>query len=295
MRASNLLAIGALGAGCTTGVALDTGASSDMLVAGAQFYPGEPPAGDAAGVKVTTVTSPNNKIRPGEIAKRLGGTVESTARAVALYFEGDDGYWIVPVGLTDPSTPPDLDFDVRVSFARTLDAGPRDVRVQATDADGALGPPNSATLTVAPVAPPASTLDVQLVWDVDADVDLHVTQPDGITIWARNINSYVPPGPTDPPGDPALGGVLDVDSNSSCVIDGRREENVFWTAAPPRGHYVVKVDTWALCGQPAARWHVIATLGGAVLAQASGVGVDTDTRFAKEAAAGVLALEFDVP
>jgi hypothetical protein len=297
MRAALASALATLAgaAGCNLGVALDTGADADMIVAGAQFYPGPPPAGDAAATKVTSVASPNNTIHPGEINKRLGGTVESTARSVALYFAGDVGYWVIPVGLTDPSNPPDLDFDVRINFARVLDAGMRDVQVQATNADGAFGPPNPATLLVAPAVIPASTLDVQLTWDVDADVDLHVTQPDGVTIWARNINSYDPPGPGQPPGDPTTGGILDVDSNSSCVIDGRREENVYWTVAPPHGHYVVKVDTWSLCAQAGARWHVTASLGGQVLAQASGTAIDTDTRFAKDAAAGVLALEFDVP
>jgi len=282
-------------AACNAGVALDTGADAEMIVAGAQFYPGEPPAGAADGLKVTQIASPNNKVRAGEVAKRLSGTVQYPARSVALYLEGDAGYWITPVGLTDATSPPDLDFDVRVNFAASLATGKRDVRVQATDEHGGLGPANSATLDVAPAILPTPTLDVRLIWDVDADVDLHVTEPDGIIVWARNINSYVPPGPTDPPTDPNSDGILDVDSNSSCVIDGRREENVYWTVAPPKGHYVVKVDTWNLCGQAAAHWKVIASLGGTVLKEASGTGLDTDTRFTKDAGAGVLALEFDVP
>ncbi len=290
MRGAALLAM-AVAAGCNAGVALDTGSDADMIVAGAQFYPGVPPAGDPSGTRVTSVTSPNNTIRAGEINKRLGGTVQETARSVAVFFTGDVGYWVLPVGLTDSSNPPDLDFDLRASFARTIDDGPHDVSVQATDADGHFGPPSSATLTVAPAVVPSSTLDVQLIWDVDTDEDLHVTEPDGITIWARNINSY--DGQTG--GDPTAGGILDDDSNSSCLIDGRREENVYWTVAPPSGHYVVKVDTWALCGQAAARWHVVAAMGDQILGQASGVAIDSDTRFDKDATDGVLALEFDLP
>lgn len=295
MRAAGLIAVLGLCGACDVGVELTTGSDAEMRVANAQYYPGEPPTGDASATKVTTVTSPNNTIRPGQVAKRLGGTAESTARSIAFYLEGDSGYWVVPVGLTDSSNPPDLDFDARVDFARTIAAGPRDIRVQAIDAAGNFGVTNTATLTVAPAVPPASTLAVQLVWDLDADVDLHVTQPDGITIWSGNINSYVPPATGEPPTDPAAGGILDFDSNASCLIDGRKEENVYWTVAPPSGHYVVKVDTYSLCNQAAARWHLVATLGGQVLAQADGTAVDTDTRFAKAATAGVLALEFDVP
>jgi len=105
-----------------------------------------------------------------------------------------------------------------------------------------------------------------------------------------------PLGQEPPPDAVALGyGLLDFDSNANCVIDGRRQENVIWRDPPAAGRYLVRVDTFSMCGQPAARWTVEATRDGAVVSRATGVGTDADTRFSHQAGAGVLALEIDVP
>jgi hypothetical protein len=301
MRAAAFLAVAGLAAaGCTTGIELDPGLDADLRVAGATFYRGAPPAADPDGPVIDGIDSSNNQVYVGQAVKKIGGRMTGDSRAVALYFEGDAGYWVVPAGLPDPVIIGDLQFSASLGFARTIDDGPRDLKMQAITGDPGeevFGPPETLTLTIKPSAPVASTtLDIQLLWDSQADLDLHVTEPDGITIWARNINSYVPPAPGGTgAGDPADGGILDFDSNSSCVLDGRREENVYWTATPPSGHYLVKVDTWSLCDAPAAHWHVAAMLGDQVVGQASGVGLTSDAQFEKQANAGVLALELDVP
>jgi hypothetical protein len=80
-----------------------------------------------------------------------------------------------------------------------------------------------------------------------------------------------------------------------CQIDGRRRENAIWKVAPPSGHYLVRVDTWSLCGQPIAHWVVSASLDGQSLAQSSGVALDSDAMYPHDKGAGVLAAEFDVP
>ena len=282
---------------CDAGVGVVDPSAAQMQVSGGVFFLGTPPAGDPQGTVITAVTSVSDHVFPGEGHKALGGTVQNTAREIAIYYAGDLGYWLVPVGLQDSSTPTDLDFSATLSFGRTIDAGTHDIEVQATNADGVFGPAEPFTVDVAPMTVPMSTLDVQLTWDTESDVDLHVTEPDGVTIWARNINAYQPPPPgsSQPPGDPTQFGMLDFDSNASCQIDGRREENVYWLVAPPSGHYRVNVDTWSLCGQTAARWHVSAMLDGQIVGQANGIGLDSDTGFTKDENAGVLALEFDVP
>jgi hypothetical protein len=167
----------------------------------------------------------------------------------------------------------------------------------AIDDQGHFGPPHMLMLAVKD-AQPQGLLVVSLSWDTEADLDLHVVQPDGIEIWAKNINAFVPPGPMDPPADPdtiSAGGILDFDSNSSCQIDGRRLENVVWKKTVPSGHYLVRVDTYSLCAAPYAHWGVKAVAGEAVLGQSHGESVDTDTRDAGQMGAGVLALEFDIP
>lgn len=80
--------------------------------------------------------------------------------------------------------------------------------------------------------------DVQatLRWSSSADLDLHVTEPDGTEI------SYSSPGPT------ASGGQLDVDSNVNCVPESG-VENVFWPPGDaPTGDYVIAVNGFSVGG-----------------------------------------------
>ncbi len=72
-------------------------------------------------------------------------------------------------------------------------------------------------------------------------------------------------------------------------------EDVVWADPPPKGHYVVRVDTTDLCGEVSSPWKLEARLEGTTIATASGTGTVEDTRFPHERGAGVLAFEFDVP
>jgi len=156
---------------------------------------------------------------------------------------------------------------------------------------------------------------IKLLWDTNADLDLHVTvpvnpadlsdpadpkAPKTIEVWA-NQPSSLPPRPIFDPYTPEqimAGGLLDYDSNAACALDGRREENVVWGANPvPPGHYVVRVDTVSLCGETDAQWQVDVFKDGNAtpINAAYGESVDSDTRFSHTQGAGVLALEFDLP
>jgi hypothetical protein len=50
-----------------------------------------------------------------------------------------------------------------------------------------------------------------------------------------------------------------------------------------------------MCGRPSAYFKVDAVLGGAPVGHAEGATNDSQTRFAHDEGAGVLAFEFDVP
>jgi hypothetical protein len=289
-------------AGCT-GLPADPGLAADVRVAGAQFFSGGLPAptGDA---RVASVDSPNNTIRAGQIDKALTGRITRDGRAIALGFTDDAGYWTVPAGAMDASFPDQLDWSAKLSFAPTLEDGPRDLAVAAVDAAGRFGPPSMVTLRVRPheVDVTDTRLVVSLSWDTEADLDLHLvvpTQPP-ITVWSRHPTSYVPPGPGEPvdPNAIAAAGTLDVDSNSQCLIDGRREENVIWrgpAAAPPHGTFAVLVDTFSLCAAPTAHWTVDVYRDGdpTSIAHAEGTVVDSDTRGSHLASSGVRAASFD--
>jgi hypothetical protein len=78
-------------------------------------------------------------------------------------------------------------------------------------------------------------VQITLRWESNADLDLHVIEPDGTEIY------YANGGPT------SSGGQLDKDSNRGCVLDGA-VENVFWpeqSPAPP-GTYTVQVTGYAV-------------------------------------------------
>jgi uncharacterized protein YfaP (DUF2135 family) len=69
-----------------------------------------------------------------------------------------------------------------------------------------------------------------LQWSSNADLDLHVTEPNGTEI------SYLDRGPT------STGGQLDKDSNVGCNLNGAIE-NVFWPGdqPAPAGAYSIAV------------------------------------------------------
>ena len=205
---------------------------------------------------------------------------------------------MLPAGVPDVTTPGFPTFAADISFGAKLAPGRRDLVVRAVDERGAFGPELVRPLVVLDPRRPIGKLVIALAWDTQADLDLHVVDPNGVEIWKRNVTSYVPPppgSPPEPPGTKPDGGLLDLDSNASCVIDGRRAENVVWENEPPRGRYVVRVDTFSLCAAPNARWRVEATYDGRSLGVAEGIATEIDTRFPHDRGAGALALEIDVP
>jgi len=281
-------------AGCGAAPA-DPGLGATMRVAGAQFYPGTWPAAED-GPPLLSFVNTTNTIRPGQLVKPLSGLASRDTTAVALFLDGDTGYWIVQPGNEDPTNNGDLTWSAKLSFTPTLKEGAYTIEARAVNAAGQFGAAQSATVTSISAAP-AGTLVISLTWMQQADLDIHVVEPDGIESWAKQINSHMPPPPGSPP-DPngwMTGGILDYDSNSQCVIDGRRQEDVYWTVPPPSGHYIVRVDAFSLCGEFEADWTVGAVLEGNAVGSAFGTMLDNDTRFPHGPGAGLLALEFDVP
>lgn len=117
--------------------------------------------------------------------------------------------------------------------------------------------------------PELGTGDVQITlrWDSSADLDLHVTEPDGTKIW------YSDKGPT------STGGRLDVDSNVGCDEEVS-VENVYWpTGQMPLGHYTVEVNGFTVDDCGSGRYTVTALVEGEeVLNETGEVGEDeTDT------------------
>lgn len=73
-------------------------------------------------------------------------------------------------------------------------------------------------------------IKITLLWDFPGDVDLHVTQPNGVELWYQNMR------------DNSTGGELDVDNRRG----GRGSaENIYWRN-PPAGRYNVDVVMYSI-------------------------------------------------
>jgi hypothetical protein len=296
MLGAAIAALATAGLEACGGASADPGLSASLQVSGAQFAAGAIP-GDTGGPRVLSVAASSAEIVLGQGGNPLRGALELSAQAVAIGLAGDIGHWIVPAAPPSFETPGALSFEVDLAFSATISTDPIEVDVRASDASGRFGPQSSITFRSRPLSAPAGKLVFTLRWDTEADLDIHVIDPSGSEVWARNINSYPKP-PVGQPPDPAAvaaGGILDFDSNAACTIDGRREENVVYSMAPPMGHFIVRVDAFSMCGQSAARWTVEARHDDQVFASAQGTSTEADTRFSHDRGAGVLALEIDEP
>ena len=289
-------------AGACSGANPSSGQTAWMRVQGAQFIAGsidvEP---RASAPEIHSISTQNNDLYPGVIGKSISGTVGPGSTAVMMGLLGDSGHWVFPVQDLDQNTPGDYTFGCSASFsplAQTADGGGLSLVVRATDKQGDIGPALVQPLVMEAVRP-AGALVVSLDWDTEADLDLHVVLPPsdgGVNeIWSRKPTG-LPVGTTGASVDDGMAaGYLDRDSNSMCVIDGIRVENVIFPSSTPSGHTIVRVDTFSLCGEVTARWRVRVFTQDTTtpILQAFGQSTDTDTRFPHGQGAGVQALSFD--
>ena len=276
----------------------DEATDAMLHVQNAQFFRGAmPTAENGPAVKNVSITP---IVHPGATGRTCTGDLDPSATAVALALDGDVGYWIVTAGIPSVAAKGEPTFQADLGYSVSLGLGRKTFFARAVDGAGNFGPSLTKPLDVTPVAMPTGNLVIALSWDNEADLDLHVVDPHGIEIWKRNINSYEPPPPGAPPeapNTPHPGGILDFDSNASCVSDGRHAENVVYAkdVVPPSGHYVALVDTSSLCGEVTAHWRVEAIVKGVSVGVVQGTSTEYDTRFPHDRGAGVRALEFDVP
>jgi hypothetical protein len=280
-----------LTAGCGQGQAADVGAEAALQVKNATFFAGQLPSGsngpsvDAAYLGQTTFPARFQ-------GKSFSGVLSPTATAVAIGLDGDSGYWIVPAGPPLTETPDHPSFDAALSFGAGALPGPHDLLLAAVDEAERFGPRKVVALTLSDQPLPEGELVFSLFWDRPSDLDLQVVLPDGVEVDKDNINSFRPSGAQGDADAASSGGLLDFDSNAQCRIDGRNNENVVWSVKPPSGRYQLKVATFSLCSEPAARWSAEARFEGRRVASSSGVSLPSDTLAQTN---GVTAFELWVP
>jgi hypothetical protein len=247
-----------------------------LRVEGAQFIAGALPglpepapsvdAGPAATPTVIDVQVQPNAIAPGTEGLDFAGHASPTAQTVDVRFADlGTGYWVVPVGVPDPSANNALTWQFTADFGHDIPPGPHALLFAAVDANGASGTQSSLAFCVdtpvpdnfnacsPKVAPPAAVLS--LSWNTAVDLDLIVQTPTGATVGGKVITS-APPGTSVKAASGGSNAVLDHDSNRNCAIDGIQREDIMWQTAPPAGLYEVWVDLFRACGQPAVSFTV---------------------------------------
>jgi hypothetical protein len=275
--------------------------SARFRLNGAQIVSGEIDQSETASApEIRRIDSQNNTIYPGIVGKTIAGSAGPGTSSIMIGLAGDSAHWLLPIQAADGANPGDFIFSGKGSFSPTTPVGPAKMVYRAIAADGSVGPVATQTLHVQSDAVKGALL-ISLDWDTEADLDLRVTAPDAtgkeVEIWSRKHSSVVEPAPGEPPltaADLDAAGRLDFDSNNQCVIDGRRQENIYWATMPPARNalYSVKVDAFSMCGEVLAHWHVRVLVNGNVYREAQGQFGDNDTRFDHGAGAGLLVTEF---
>jgi len=278
-------------ASCTSS-SLDPGIEALVRVQGAQYVAGTLPEPNG-GPDVQQARVPHQRVRSGTLNEHVSGSLAPTATAVLLGMKGDRGHWVVLAGVPTAEEPELPSFEANLSLSRDLPEGPLTLQLCAADALGRIGARTSIELAASNFSEDQA-LVVRLRWDNTADLDLHVFDPSGQLIWARNINSLRAPASASD-AELAQEGVLDIDANAGCAALDRSEERVLWREAFPAGRYRARVATASLCGEKAARWSIDVHKQGERLTSASGISLPSDTRFGAGANAGILALTFEVP
>jgi hypothetical protein len=240
--ASGLAAL-VMAAGCNFGGGVNSGlgsyisrvSSADGTLS-ATLRSGTPAAG--TGPVVTLGGTDAATIPGGSRLLTVNSTTSFTSVAVAV--QGVDGYYELsglPSG-TSAEILLTISQHAPATFTLTVAAG------------GGSGYGLVQTVPVQLTEVGTGDVQVNVSWDVDSDVDLHVVDPSGEEIFWEHR-------------DAASHGTLDLDSNADCQLDHVRSENITWPAGTaPRGTYTVRVDYWSSCSVSATHYVVTANVSG---------------------------------
>ena len=233
---------GAGGASAGAGGAVDVAVSELAQIEGASFTEGgRPDTTDSS--TAPGVEAPSDVINGGTATYSV--TVGSTASVILVGIEGDNGYFSVPVVSTTGVQ------DLNITLLQSFSSSNLGVLIATQDQNGDISSWTSNTIPVTETM--TGEIKISLSFDADVDLDLHVYSPGDEHLYFG----------TD---ELANGGVLDLDSNAGCSIDGINNENVTWPeGTAPAGEYRVVVDYYANCSvEEDVGYIVTVTIGNAV-------------------------------
>jgi hypothetical protein len=283
--------------GCSDGQKNPVGAEAPFRLRNAEFFAGTLPGSaplpagtpfsddDPARLVVVSLAS---IVTQGQAGRGISGNATTKTWSIGMNLQGiGSGWWAIPAGDLDGTmVPPNLSFGAKADFGLDLPVGPATLELVAIDQQGVAGPHTEFPFCIASSGPdgvsvcPAAKVQVPaaaitLSWDVNADLDLQVTTPDGKLVTPKD--PYVV---DDEAGDMTKPHI-DRDSNPNCVLDGARRESLIWptpktgSAEPPSGVYGIHVNLFSACGQQAVHFKVQVTT--AVPADTGSAGASDDS------------------
>jgi len=230
---------------------------------GGIFTPGDLPSPTDGGPQIKSIEGPGTLINGGAARFELEATAITGVAQVLVKVPGDpdfNGYFVVPAVTEGDAIVVQLQLDREFGSpssalqqrrqARQLPRGIDSIEVEfvLVDADGRISASFARQLDITLVG--TSGLQVSLSWNTPTDVDLHLVEPEGEEIYYGNELSLA-------------GGVLDLDSNAGCSIDGVNNENITYPdTSPPSGEYIVRVDFWSACEDLGANFTVTTNVCG---------------------------------
>ncbi len=190
-----------------------------------------PPA--ASGGPAATADGIGVAINGGSVPVTI--TSASSFDEVTIWSPGLGNHYVVSL----PSAVSSVELALFISPSAS-EAESMPMRYSVRNTQGQLGSPGSHEFRILRVA--TGDVQVSVAWDSPTDIDLHVIDPSGEEVYYANTVA-------------ASGGVLDLDSNPACSIDGVNNENIVWpTGDAPAGTYKVILDYYDDCGAPESGW-----------------------------------------
>lgn len=200
-------------------------------------------------------------VRPGQAGLTVRGTTTEDAYSIGVKLvDAGSGYWVRPVG---PETiqPDEREWDARLDFSPDIEPGNHQLEVVAFDSEGNAGPHSTFRFCVTrdvegsrnacdpTVLPPAAL--ISLSWESNADVDLVVVTPSGVTVEATHPTTLDINGGEDIDPEAEGVGILSFDANGACRRDGVQRETLTWITSPESGSYEVYAKLFEPCGAAA--------------------------------------------
>ena len=208
-----------------TGLITDVRAGSSV----GQFFAGSAPAA-VGSVSISPLTANNEVI---EIIS--GGSLQIPVNANVPFsriYVNSDSEGFFSVDMAENSSNADL---VATYSTVQLDGTDAEINVQVETSEGAVSAPRTLRVTTLVVG--TGEVQVSISWDQPTDVDLFLLEPGDdpeLIYYGDNASDD--------------GGMLDLDSNPACAIDGVNNENITYQGADaPSGEYIVAVSYYSNC------------------------------------------------